>query len=254
MEGKFCVNAKVFPTALSRFAWVIKMCLCSGAKPWWSGWRSQPHGSVRKSGTPGDRTPHPLSFHHPPPQGRPVPSSDIKASPAMAARGKRTARSPCLCRVPRFPLESAFLLCCSEMCGGRAVSIPQGLSKLFSLQKRETSAVFCLPFTSLPWVPGKGGGKCVSGKWGGKLWCTLYSFSESFAFRQSKNSFKEQKPGLNSGPCLQQTAQLSDLWSLQCDGLRLCPFCFWRMSLNNLNLVVNYKITKQLGFLPSPCS
>ena len=129
-------------------------------------------------GTQEGRTPHPLSFHHPPLQGHLGPNSDVKASAAVAARGKRTSRSPFPCGVPPFSGKRP-LPCCSKMCGGSTVSIPYGSSKLFSLQKRETSAVFCLPFTSLPWAPGKGGGKCVSGKQGVKLWCTLYSFSES---------------------------------------------------------------------------
>lgn len=110
------------------------------------------------------------------------------------------------------------------MCGGRAVSIPYGSLKLFSLQERESSAVFCLPFASLPWAPGKGGGKCVSGKQGVKLWSALYGFSESLAFRQNKNSFKEKQAGLSSDSRLQQSAPLPDLQTVQCDGLRKFPF------------------------------
>lgn len=65
-------------------------------------WRPQPYRSVRKSGTQEGRTPHPLSFSHPPLRGCPVPNSDIKAPLAKAARGKRTTRSPCPCRVAPF--------------------------------------------------------------------------------------------------------------------------------------------------------
>lgn len=227
------------------------MCLCSGVSlevEITATWICQ---EIRH---PGGQNTSPSELPSSPTAGMPRAKQRCQSLPSRGSQREENSQEPLSLQGASFSSGKHLFSMLLRNVWKESSLPPLGPFKTVFPAEKETFAVFCLPFASLPWDPGKGGGKCVSGKWGGKLWCTLYSFSESFTFRQSKNSVKEQKPGLNSGPCLQQTPQLSDLWSLQCDGLRLCPFCFWRMSLNNLNLVVNYKITKQLGFLPSPCS
>lgn len=164
-KQNFFVKVKVFPvTSLSGFVFMAKMWLYNGAKPRWSGDHIHGRASKRAESSPSEL---PVSPAAEMPGGK----QWCQRFPAAAATGKR-------------PVRSSFLPCSSEMCGGRAVSIPYGSSKVFSLQKRETSAISCLPFASRPWACGVE--KCVHGKQGVKLWCRLCCCSESLAFRQQK--------------------------------------------------------------------
>lgn len=104
------------------------------------------------------------------PRGKSTSNSELPLSPAAEMpEGDRDVKASQQGQQEEGGQPGAPFFFAALKCGRRAVSIPYGSSKLFSLKKRETSAVFCLPFASLPWAHGEKYEKYISGRQGVKL-------------------------------------------------------------------------------------